>query len=155
MTRTILKIKLFFFLASVTLYAGVNQWTPIGPDGATVVQLVRAPSNPTVLYALCQQAVVYSSRDGGLHWKMIRELPTNGLLRMGRFSSIPTRLGNPVSCCFQVSCPRRRMGANIGKKILLPEGQLFLHKIYSPRSSQPTNGLRFDRQQPFEIVGWR
>jgi photosystem II stability/assembly factor-like uncharacterized protein len=90
MTRTILKIKLCFFLASVTLYAGVNQWTPIGPDGATVVRLVRAPSNPSVLYALCQQAVVYISRDGGLHWKMIRELPTNWTAENGKIFVDPT-----------------------------------------------------------------
>ncbi len=90
MTHTILKIKLCIFIASLPLYAGVNQWTPIGPDGADCIQLVRAPSNPIVLYALCQQAVVYISRDEGLHWKMIRELGDNWTSTNGKILIDPS-----------------------------------------------------------------
>ncbi len=153
MTHSLLRMGLFLLLATITLHAGINQWTTIGPDGATVVQLVRAPSNPTVLYALCLPAVVYCSRDGGLHWKMIRELRSNWTSTNGKIVVDPYD-SETLYLLFSGELSKTTDGGGtLGKEIILPERQLFLLHVYSSRSSQPTNRLRFDRKQPFKIVG--
>ncbi|MCC6130485.1 MAG: hypothetical protein IT186_11205 [Acidobacteria bacterium] len=49
--------------------AGINEWTPLGPDGASsVYSLACDPSIPGTLYAGTLGAGVFKSVDGGGHW---------------------------------------------------------------------------------------
>ena len=48
--------------------AGVDRWTPIGPDGGTVQALAADPGTPGTLYAGTDGGGVWKSTDGGIHW---------------------------------------------------------------------------------------
>jgi len=60
-------------LLSVPLWAGVNRWTPIGPETASVCELAVAPSRPGTVYAGLSRGGVYRSLDGGATWTAARE----------------------------------------------------------------------------------
>jgi len=49
-------------------HAGVNVWTPIGPDGGTIAFLAASPAQPGLLYAAGTGAGVFRSEDGGTSW---------------------------------------------------------------------------------------
>src|ERR1700724_1992437 len=49
-------------------HAGVNVWTPIGPDGGTVAFLAASPAQPGLLYAARTGAGVSRREDGGAGW---------------------------------------------------------------------------------------
>jgi hypothetical protein len=51
--------------------AGVNTWTPIGPEGGTVTLIAVAPSDPQIIYALTSYDVLFSSVDGGGSWRFV------------------------------------------------------------------------------------
>lgn len=48
--------------------AGVDRWTPLGPDGGTVTALAADPQVHGTLYAGTDGGAVWKSLDGGLHW---------------------------------------------------------------------------------------
>src|SRR5262249_19817880 len=52
-------------LASGMLWAGVNEWTNIGPEGG-FVRLVVDPQDPTTFYAIGNG--VFQSKDGAASW---------------------------------------------------------------------------------------
>lgn len=52
-------------LAAVDVAPG--EWRFLGPDGGSVTELVAAPSNPQVMYAV-SQSTLYRSVDGGATW---------------------------------------------------------------------------------------
>lgn len=52
-------------LAAVDIAPG--EWRFLGPDGGPVAELIAAPSNPQVLYAVAQ-GTFYRSADGGATW---------------------------------------------------------------------------------------
>lgn len=47
--------------------AGIDRWTPLGPDGGTVLALVADAGSPGTLYAGTYGGV-WKSLDGGAHW---------------------------------------------------------------------------------------
>ena len=47
--------------------AAPGEWQFLGPDGGQVTELVAAPSNPQVMYAVAQ-GTLYRSVDGGATW---------------------------------------------------------------------------------------
>src|ERR1700688_721135 len=49
-------------------HAGINTWTPIGPDGGTIAFLAASPAQPGLLYAASTGAGVFRSEDGGTSW---------------------------------------------------------------------------------------
>jgi photosystem II stability/assembly factor-like uncharacterized protein len=60
-------------LASVlsgTLFAGRNQWTPVGPEGGVVSALAADPRNPSTLYAATCGGV-FKTPDGGANWRPV------------------------------------------------------------------------------------
>ena len=62
-------IRLTALLASLCLplAAGPNQWTRIGPEGGSVVQLAIDPQTPSIIYAsTC--AGIFRSVDAGVSW---------------------------------------------------------------------------------------
>jgi photosystem II stability/assembly factor-like uncharacterized protein len=63
------------FLKNGVLYAGINEWTTIGPEGGKVQALVIDPQNPDILYAGTNGAGIFKSTDGGQTWASIN----NGL----------------------------------------------------------------------------
>jgi hypothetical protein len=49
-------------------HAGVNFWTPLGPDGGSVVALAVSPAQPSLVYAGSAGGGFYRSEDGGATW---------------------------------------------------------------------------------------
>src|SRR5436853_6641916 len=93
MRRTLLSVFLRSIgLAAGPAAAGVNYWSPIGPDGGTVKILTAAPSNSGILYAGTTGGV-FKSTDGGAHWlRASRGLPTNELIALAVAPSNPSVL---------------------------------------------------------------
>jgi len=54
-------------------YAGVDEWTPLGPDGGRTGRIDIDPSNPNVLYVAHNP--IYKTTDAGQTW----ELSSNGI----------------------------------------------------------------------------
>jgi photosystem II stability/assembly factor-like uncharacterized protein len=48
--------------------AGIDHWTPLGPDGGTVTALAADPQIHGTLYAGTAGGAVWKSLDGGAHW---------------------------------------------------------------------------------------
>lgn len=48
--------------------AGIDRWTPLGPDGGTVTALATDPQVHGTLYAGTAGGAVWKSLDGGAHW---------------------------------------------------------------------------------------
>ena len=48
--------------------AGINRWTPIGPDGANLVALVVDPLSPLTVFAGSWGSGVLKTTDGGASW---------------------------------------------------------------------------------------
>ena len=57
----------FFGAGSETAWAGINEWTSIGPDGGSIQALAIDPQNPRTVYA-STQFNVYRSTDGAASW---------------------------------------------------------------------------------------
>jgi photosystem II stability/assembly factor-like uncharacterized protein len=57
------------FLIAGRLTAGVDRWTPLGPDGGAVTALAPAPGVSGLVYAGTVAAGVFKSRDGGASWQ--------------------------------------------------------------------------------------
>ena len=55
-------------IAPARLSAGVERWTPLGPDEGVVLSLAVDPQNPDVVYAGTRTAGVFRSADGGKTW---------------------------------------------------------------------------------------
>lgn len=49
-------------------WAGVNFWTPLGPDGGYVVALATSPRQPLLLFAASSESGLFRSMDGGGSW---------------------------------------------------------------------------------------
>lgn len=60
--------------------AGVNQWTALGPDGETVLDILIDPEEPNVVH-LGTLSGVYASDDGGRSWELLSDLPAEVLAR--------------------------------------------------------------------------
>jgi len=54
-------------LAAPRATAGVNRWTSVGPEGATVHSLAIAPTDPAIVYAGTERRV-FKSGNGGSIW---------------------------------------------------------------------------------------
>ena len=48
--------------------AGIDFWTPLGPNGGDVIALTATPAQPGLLYAATSNAGVFRSEDGGSTW---------------------------------------------------------------------------------------
>src|SRR4051812_25689116 len=70
MIRTAILLMLEGFLASTTVWAGVNEWTTLGPEGGSVRRLIVDPQNPAMLYAATRVGL-FKSTDGGGNWTNI------------------------------------------------------------------------------------
>jgi photosystem II stability/assembly factor-like uncharacterized protein len=66
----ILMVK-FGLLATIianTAHAGVNVWTPLGPEGGEVWSIAINPMNPAIMYASTYFGRVYKSTNSGASW---------------------------------------------------------------------------------------
>jgi photosystem II stability/assembly factor-like uncharacterized protein len=83
-----LRFRLVPFLALAAallghpLAAGVDQWTPLGPDGGAVTALAAPSRVAGLIYAGTETAGVFLSRDGGENWQAARTgLPSEERIR--------------------------------------------------------------------------
>ncbi len=53
--------------------AGVDRWTPLGPDGGVIQSLAVDPGHPGTVYAGTLKGSVWKSSDGGGHWSPLPE----------------------------------------------------------------------------------
>jgi photosystem II stability/assembly factor-like uncharacterized protein len=60
--------------APVSVWAGVNTWTSLGPDGGSVLTLAVDSQNPDIVYAATAGGF-FASTDGARTWKAISPLP--------------------------------------------------------------------------------
>ncbi|MET0619519.1 MAG: IPT/TIG domain-containing protein, partial [Thermoanaerobaculia bacterium] len=64
--------------SSGILVAGVNSWTPIGPEGAQVRILAIDPTDPSTAYAATVAAGVFKTIDSGASWSWLDIRYDNG-----------------------------------------------------------------------------
>ena|SRR6185436_13779783 len=64
-TRLLLLILLT--LAAAPAFAGINRWTPFGPGGGSIDDVVLDPRSPETLW-IASAGTVYKSEDGGTSW---------------------------------------------------------------------------------------
>src|ERR1041384_2575495 len=51
--------------------AGINSWTPTGPDGGRIRVLVADPNAPATVYAGTDESGVFKTTDGGTSWAAV------------------------------------------------------------------------------------
>jgi photosystem II stability/assembly factor-like uncharacterized protein len=61
-----------------TSFAGVNSWSALGPEGATVLKVVYSQTAPAMVY-MASSAGLSSSQDGGVTWHTIATPSPNDL----------------------------------------------------------------------------
>lgn len=94
MQITVVGLALFGAQAGADAQAGVNTWTPIGPNHASVCAVVFAHSNPRIVYAVGESENIFSDRheswrmllrseDGGSTWSARRALPSRTSCSLG------------------------------------------------------------------------
>lgn len=72
MLRNALRLWLAFCLTAVApSFAGIDEWTPLGPSGGFVRTIVIDPSNPSTVYAGLDRGGVHKTTDGGDTWTRI------------------------------------------------------------------------------------
>ena len=54
-------------LAAAPAFAGINRWTPFGPGGGSIGDVVLDPRSPETLW-ITSAGTVYKSEDGGTSW---------------------------------------------------------------------------------------
>lgn len=64
----ILSIVCAFAFAG-SAFAGVNEWTKIGPEGGQIYQIVYHRTTPSTMYAMASSGF-HRSSDGGLTWRL-------------------------------------------------------------------------------------
>jgi uncharacterized repeat protein (TIGR01451 family) len=58
--------------SSAPVFAGANQFSQIGPDGGSIIQVLIHPTMPSIAYALTSGGY-YRSTDAGLTWRQVGE----------------------------------------------------------------------------------
>src|ERR1051326_7366313 len=80
-----IRIALITVALSVTLCAGTNVWTSIGPEGGSVQSLAVDPRNPSTVYAAAPASGIFKTTDGGASWTRVGSEPipkSSGLLSL-------------------------------------------------------------------------
>ena len=81
--------------AAASAVAGVNQWTALGPDGATVLDVLVDPDEPSRVL-LGTPSGVYGSADGGRSWELLSDLPAEVLARSRQDRTLFAAVGEGV-----------------------------------------------------------
>jgi hypothetical protein len=85
-------LALPFAAPSAPAEAGVNTWTPSGPEGGIITALAIDPQSPDTLYAGIEEHGVYKSTNGGASWAVVN----TGLTDM-RILSLAAAPSTPVT----------------------------------------------------------
>ena len=70
-----IRIALIAIALSLTLSAGTNVWTSIGPEGGIVRSLAVDPRNPSTVYAATPLSGIFKTTDGGASWTHLGSAP--------------------------------------------------------------------------------
>lgn len=74
--RTIFAFILLF-LTTLTVHAGIDEWTSTGPGGGLISAIAVAPSNPDIVYA-GTNGTVFKSINGGAFWTVVNNSFSGG-----------------------------------------------------------------------------
>lgn len=85
--RLLLRAGLFLFAAPV--FAGVNQWTLLGPYGPEAALPVQALAISAEAIYVGSDSEVFRSTDGGLHWTAVFHAPSGPVLSLAARPSSP------------------------------------------------------------------
>src|SRR5262245_26844021 len=67
-SRTVrLLLLILLTLAAAPAFAGINRWTPFGPGGGSIDEVVLDQRSPETLW-IASAGTVYKSEDGGTSW---------------------------------------------------------------------------------------
>lgn len=78
----VLALSAFLVLLSGPLSAGIDRWTPLGPDGGAVTALAVPSGRSGPVFAGTERAGVFVSRNGGSSWQPMRSgLPSGQPIR--------------------------------------------------------------------------
>lgn len=148
-------LALSALLLSGPLSAAVDRWTPVGPDGGTVLSLAAASGVPGLVYAGTASAGVLVSRDGGGSWQPARAgLPSGDPVRLlaaggrdGRSLYAATRLALYASADGGRRWSRRALpvqipdGLSDAGIVALAASPAAPQTLYLSYSLSPTGGL--------------
>jgi len=79
-----MKFRMWAFALAAVLwiceaaFAGVNSWSALGPEGASVLEVVYSKTTPSTAY-MASSAGLSSSQDGGVTWNTIATPSLNNL----------------------------------------------------------------------------
>lgn len=65
-TTKVARIVMLLLFVACLAYAGLDVWTPLGPDGGRTGRIDIDPSNPDVLYV--SHNPIYKTTDAGQTW---------------------------------------------------------------------------------------
>jgi len=76
----VLMVSLILASMPAALLAGSNQWTSMGPDGASIRQIVANPADRSGAYVVTNSAGIFKTADGGASWRLVSEgLPSTNV----------------------------------------------------------------------------
>ena len=76
MSQRLMVMVLVSFLGSSTLWAGVNVWTSLGPEGGSIQALAIDPQESRTVYAVTGGGI-YKSTDGAANWRRVYPAATS------------------------------------------------------------------------------
>jgi len=86
-------LAMLALFAPLSVLAGPNVWTPLGPDGGNATQILSHPSNGNILFAVAGGRIFRSDNAGGAWQLAMRGLPdARNSIRLEMAASDPDRL---------------------------------------------------------------
>ncbi len=79
-TQTIYRILMGFLILTVSVFADETRyngtWTPLGPEGGWIQDIVQDPSDSQILYAVHfgEPSRIHKSTDNGITWRVISQI---------------------------------------------------------------------------------
>src|SRR6185436_4802672 len=72
---TVMAFSAILGTGSKPLFAGINEWTSLGPDGGGARAVAVDPQNPNTVYAVTF-AGIFKTTDGGARWRATSPIPS-------------------------------------------------------------------------------
>jgi photosystem II stability/assembly factor-like uncharacterized protein len=80
MSRCLVLLGALALLAAAPLAAGPGSWTPLGPEGGSIVRLAASPAAPGTVWAVSPLGRIFKTTDGATIWKPVPSLQARGVV---------------------------------------------------------------------------